>query len=68
MIDRMMDQGTGPAASHTGKSGSAAVPAVAAETNGNRMATPSLDINSVVDQVYQMLVRRLSSERQRKGL
>jgi hypothetical protein len=64
----MMDRATGPAASNSGRSRSVAAPAAASETNNNRTAAPNLDINGVVDQVYQMLVRRLSSERQRKGL
>jgi hypothetical protein len=45
-----------------------------AATNGaagqmaDRSANSNLDMNGVVEQVYQMLVRRLASERQRKGI
>jgi hypothetical protein len=46
----------------------APVAPTAAEPIRTRSATPSLDLNGVADQVYQLLVRRLASERLRKGL
>jgi hypothetical protein len=35
---------------------------------GGKPAAPPVDIHGVADQVYQLLLKRLNSEKQRKGL
>lgn len=44
------------------------VPSVNAGLSRNKGGAPGLDMNGMVEQVYQMLVRRLDSEKQRKGM
>jgi hypothetical protein len=67
---RFIDSALGAAGLGGGRSETAASApgGQGAENSRRRPQTPNLDINGVVDQVYQMLVRRLASERQRKGL
>jgi hypothetical protein len=65
---RLVNRMAAASAPRAGNS-SAVPPAPGAEqSKPNRPPAPSPDINGVVDQVYQMLVRRLASERLRKGL
>ena len=65
---RLVDRMTAAGASRASNSSAAPPPPGAGQSKQNRPPAPSPDINGVVDQVYQMLVRRLASERLRKGL
>jgi hypothetical protein len=59
---------TASARPQAGNVSAAAPPHGAGEPILHRSAPSTPDINGVADQVYQMLVRRLASERLRKGI
>jgi hypothetical protein len=66
--DRSVHRVIATAATDVGRSRPAALPQQAVESGRQRSPVSNPDVNGMVDQVYQMLVRRLASERMRKGL
>jgi len=65
---RFVNRMTASARPQAGNVSAAAPPHGAGEPILHRSAPSTPDINGVADQVYQMLVRRLASERLRKGI
>jgi hypothetical protein len=58
----------GGAISHLNPFNPAAAARGMAASSGGKPAGPPVDIHGVTEQVYQLLVKRLGSEKQRKGL
>jgi hypothetical protein len=66
--ERFVNRAIAPGGPNASSPSVAALPQGAAEAKRPRSSASDIDVSGVVDQVYQMLVSRLASERLRKGL